>query len=180
MEKKVMEVIWHWIKMIVVCTLFTVILRAFIFIPVEVTGKSMSPTLKESDFVVMENFSSIKRFDVVVFTSNDGNTYIKRVIGLPGDHIKYEKDQLYINEKKVEEPFLDGVKKHKNEYVFTTDLDSEDLIGTKKIPKDQYFVLGDNRRLSKDSRSFGTVSSSAILGQAKIVYYPILHSKIVK
>ncbi|MFW7431923.1 signal peptidase I [Vagococcus carniphilus] len=180
MEKKIMDIIWHWIKMIVVCALFAIVLRAFIFVPVEVTGKSMSPTIKENDFVVMENFSEIKRFDVIVFTSSDGNTYVKRVIGLPGDHVKYEKDQLYINGKKLEEPFLDGVKKHKNEYVFTTDLDSADLIGTKKIPKDQYFVLGDNRRLSKDSRSFGTINSSAILGQARIVYYPLFHSKIVK
>jgi signal peptidase I len=102
------------------------------------------------------------------------------VIGLPGDRVTYEKDQLFINGKKVDEPFLKDVKKKKNEYVFTTDLDTTELIGTDKIPKNQYFVLGDNRRLSKDSRSFGTISSTSIVGKARIVYYPIFHSKIVK
>ncbi|MEG2255072.1 MAG: signal peptidase I [Vagococcus sp.] len=180
MEKKIVDMIWHWVKMLVICIPFVVILKAFIFIPVEVTGKSMSPTLKENDFVIMENFSKIDRFDIIVFTAPDGNTYIKRVIGLPGDRIEYEKDQLYVNGKPVEEPFLKDVKKKKNEYVFTTDLDTKELIGQEKIPKDQYFVLGDNRRLSKDSRSFGTVKSTAIQGKAQIVYYPIFHSKIVK
>ncbi len=180
LEKKILDIVWHWIKLIVVCSIFAVILQAFILIPVEVTGKSMSPTLKENDFIVMENFSQINRFDIIVFTSPDGNTYIKRVIGLPGDHVKYTKDQLYINNEKIDEPFLKDIKKHKNEYVFTTDLDSTEILGTKKIPKNQYFVLGDNRRLSKDSRSFGTISQTSILGKARIVYYPIFHSKIVQ
>ena len=180
MEKKIIDIIWHWIKMLVICVPFVIILKAFIFIPVEVTGKSMSPTLKENDFIIMENFSQINRFDIIVFTAPDGNTYIKRVIGLPGDRVEYEKDQLFINGKEVKEPFLKNVKKKKNEYVFTTDLDTLDLIGTDKIPKNQYFVLGDNRRLSKDSRSFGTISETSVLGKARIVYYPLFHSKIVK
>lgn len=180
MEKKIVDVLWHWIKMLVICVPFVIILKAFIFIPVEVTGKSMSPTLKENDFIVMENFSDIHRFDIIVFTAPDGNTYIKRVIGLPGDRVVYSKDQLYINGKKVSEPFLKDVKKKKNEYVFTTDLDTKDLIAAEKIPKNQYFVLGDNRRLSKDSRSFGTISTTSILGKARVVYYPVFHSKIVK
>ncbi|MFW7403581.1 signal peptidase I [Vagococcus fluvialis] len=180
MEKKIVDVIWHWIKMLVICIPFVIIMKAFIFIPLEVTGKSMSPTLKENDFIVMENFSEIDRFDIIVFTAPDGDTYIKRVIGLPGDRVTYEKDQLFINGKKVDEPFLKDVKKKKNEYVFTTDLDTTELIGTDKIPKNQYFVLGDNRRLSKDSRSFGTISNTSIVGKARIVYYPIFHSKIVK
>lgn len=166
--------------MLVICVPFVIVLRAFIFIPVEVTGKSMSPTLKENDFVIMENFSQIKRFDIIVFTSPDGETYIKRVIGLPGDRVVYEHDQLYINGEKIDEPFLKDVTKKENEYVFTTDLDTKELIGTDKIPKNNYFVLGDNRRLSKDSRSFGTISQTSVLGKSRIVYYPIFHSKIVK
>lgn len=166
--------------MLVICIPFVIILKAFIFIPLEVTGKSMSPTLKENDFIIMENFSQINRFDIIVFTAPDGNTYIKRVIGLPGDRVEYQKDQLFINGKEMKEPFLKDVKKKKNEYVFTTDLDTKDLIGTDKIPKNQYFVLGDNRRLSKDSRSFGTISEISVLGKARVVYYPLFHSKIVK
>ena len=109
----------------------------------------MSPTLKEHDFVVVENFSTVNRFDIIVFHAPDGNTYVKRVIGLPGDHIVYKNDSLYINNKLVEETFLKDIKKKKNEYVLTSDFDSKDLIGTKTIPKDQYFVMGDNRRVSR-------------------------------
>ncbi len=179
-EKKIVEIIWHWFKMLVICIPIVIILRAFILIPVEVTGTSMSPTLKGNDFMITENFTQINRFDIIVFSSPDGNTYVKRVIGLPGDHVEYKKDQLFINGKEVEEKFLKDVKKKKNEYVFTTDLDSKELLGKEEIPENQYFVLGDNRRLSKDSRSFGTVRDSQILGKARVVYYPLFHSKIVK
>jgi len=180
MEKRIVEMIWHWLKIFVLCTVIVFILRAFIFVPIEVTGNSMSPTLKEHDFVVVENFSDIKRFDIIVFHAPDGNTYVKRVVGLPGDHIEYKKDNLYVNHKLVEETFLKDIKKKKNEYVFTTDFDSKDLTGTKTIPKDQYFVMGDNRRLSKDSRSFGTISSYSIIGKAILVYYPLSDMKIIK
>ena len=180
MEKKIVEMLWHWIKMFVLCTVIIFIMRAFIFVPLEVTGNSMSPTLKEHDFVVVENFSTVNRFDIIVFHAPDGNTYVKRVIGLPGDHIVYKKDSLYINNKLVEETFLKDIKKKKNEYVLTSDFDSKDLIGTKTIPKDQYFVMGDNRRVSKDSRSFGTISSYSIIGKARLVYYPIQDIKIIK
>lgn len=179
MEKKILDVIWHWIKMMILCAVVAIILRAFIFIPMEVSGNSMAPTINEKDFIVTEDFSKIKRFDVIVFTSPDGNTYVKRVIGLPGDRVEYKKDQLLINGVKKDEPFLKNIKKKENEYVFTTDLDSKELIGMTKIPKNQYFVLGDNRRLSKDSRSFGTISEQAILGKAKIVYYPLSNIKVV-
>ena len=102
------------------------------------------------------------------------------MIGLPGDHITYHKDNLYINNKLVEEPFLKDVKKKKNEYVLTSDFDTKELLGVKTIPKDQYFVMGDNRRVSKDSRSFGTISSYSIIGKARLVYYPIQDMKIIK
>lgn len=180
MEKRILDVLWHWAKMFVLCGIVVMILRAFILVPLGVSGSSMSPTLKEDDFIVMENMTNIKRFDVIVFHSPDGNTYIKRVIGLPGDHIVYESDQLYINGKEVDEPFLKGIKKKKNEFVFTTDLDSTELIGRTTIPSNEFFVLGDNRRLSKDSRSFGTISETSIIGKARMVYYPVRHIKIIK
>ncbi|MGX4685971.1 signal peptidase I [Vagococcus sp. JNUCC 83] len=179
-EKKIVETIWHWLKMFVLCTIIIFIVRAFIFVPLEVTGNSMSPTLKEHDFVVVENFSTVKRFDIIVFHAPDGNTYVKRVIGLPGDRIEYKNDTLYVNEKKVEETFLKDIKKKKNEYVLTSDFDTKELLGVKTIPKDQYFVMGDNRRVSKDSRSFGTISSYSIIGKARLVYYPIKDMKIIK
>ncbi len=180
MEKKIVETIWHWLKMFVLCTVVIFIMQAFIFVPLEVTGNSMSPTLKEHDFVVVENISRVKRFDIIVFHAPDGNTYVKRVIGLPGDRISYKKDCLYINNQLIDEPFLKDIKKKKNEYVLTADFDTSELLGVKTIPKDQYFVMGDNRRVSKDSRSFGTISSYSIIGKARLVYYPIQDMKIIK
>ena len=72
-------------------------LRGFLFIPVPVEGNSMENVLKQGDMVVMEKFSEIRRFDIVVFQLADGTIYIKRVIGLPGENVSYQNDQLKIN-----------------------------------------------------------------------------------
>lgn len=156
------------------------ILRGFLLIPVPVDGNSMEKTLSQGDMIVMEKFSSIKRFDVVVFKLPTGAIYIKRVIGLPGDAVRYENDQLYINEKRIEEPFLEkNIKKDHETAPYTTNFNLSDLTTENTLPKDSYFVLGDNRRMSKDSRSFGAVQSKYILGKAQFVYYPITHMKFI-
>ncbi|MEG2644977.1 MAG: signal peptidase I, partial [Enterococcus sp.] len=117
-------------------------------------------------------------FDVIVFQQPDGTIYIKRVIALPGDEVRYEHDQLYVNNKKVAEPFLTNNRQQDHQVSpYTTDFKLEDLTGKTKLPADEYFVLGDNRRISKDSRSFGTVDSADILGKARAVYYPLSHIK---
>lgn len=178
--KKVLEVTWHWLKMLVVAYLIVLIIRAFIFVPIEVTGNSMAPTLKQHDFVISEQFTEIKRFDIIVFHSNDGNTYVKRVIGLPGERVAYRNDILQIDGNETAEPFLEGIRKKKNGFMYTTDFDSKELLGVKKIPKDSYFVLGDNRRLSKDSRSFGVIRSQDIIGKVRIIYYPVKDLKFFR
>ncbi|MBS5929987.1 MAG: signal peptidase I, partial [Enterococcus durans] len=150
------------------------IIRGFVLIPVPVEGNSMENILKQGDMVVMEKFSTIKRFDVVVFQLADGTIYIKRVIGLPGETISYENDQLRVNGKIVKEPFLTkNIKTDHESLPYTTDFTLEELINQKKLPENSYFVLGDNRRVSKDSRSFGTISQEDILGKARFVYYPL-------
>lgn len=157
-----------------------VIVRGFLLIPVPVTGNSMDQTLSQGDMVLMEKFSKVKRFDVIVFQQTDGTIYIKRVIGLPGDEIRYEKDQLYVNGHKMSESFLTNNRSHDYQVSpYTTDFQLNELIGEKKLPNNEYFVLGDNRRISKDSRSFGTVQGKDILGKAQAVYYPLTHIKII-
>ena len=105
---------------------------------------------------------------------------IKRVIGLPGESIRYENDQLYVNDQPVDENFLVKNRKNDHENVsYTNDFDLQSLLGVEKLGKDSYFVIGDNRRASKDSRSFGAISGDAILGNARFVYYPLTHMRFI-
>ncbi len=172
--------LWLAVKYLLISLFIGVVIRGFLLIPVPVTGNSMDQTLSQGDMVLMEKFSKVRRFDVIVFQQSDGTIYIKRVIGLPGDEIRYEKDQLYINGNKISESFLTNNRNHDHQVSpYTTDFQLEELIGEKKLRPNEYFVLGDNRRISKDSRSFGTVQSKDILGKAQAVYYPIKHIKII-
>ncbi|AYW50581.1 signal peptidase I [Tetragenococcus halophilus] len=173
---------WFWliIKYSFAAGLLAFLIRGFLLIPMPVQGSSMEDTVSQGDMVLVERLSSVKRFDVVVFNLPDGSTYVKRVIGLPGESVSYKDDQLYINDKKVAEPFLeDNLHSDDESAPYTHDFDFEELMGVKKLGKDSYFVIGDNRRLSKDSRSFGAISEDEILGTAHFVYYPLPHMKFI-
>lgn len=173
---------WSWliIKYSFIAGILAILLRGFLLIPIPVQGSSMEDTMAQDDMVLVERLSSIKRFDVVVFNLPDGGTYVKRVIGLPGESVSYQNDQLYIDGKKVAEPFLeDSLNKDKEAIPYTYDFDFEELMDVKKLGKDSYFVMGDNRRFSKDSRSFGAISEDEILGTAHFVYYPLRHMKFI-
>lgn len=148
------------------------LVRGFLLIPVPITGNSMTPTLSQGDMVIIEKITKINRFDVIVFQSIDGNMYVKRVIGLPGETIDYREGKLYVDGKYMEEPFLPETK-------ITNSFEFIELMGVEKLGKASYFVLGDNRPLSKDSRSFGAVSEEDILGKAQFLYYPFNHWKIL-
>lgn len=121
-----------------------------------VEGDSMMPTLHEEDLVRIVSHREPKRFDVVVLhpPSNEDETYIKRIIGLPGENLSYRNGQLYVNGKAVGDEFGS----------LTMDFSLDQLLKIKQIPDDYYFVLGDNREVSQDSRSFGLVNRSDILG----------------
>lgn len=180
MKQKRYLIDWFWlaVKYLIISIVFVFILRGFLLIPVPVDGNSMEGTLNQNDMVVMEKFTQIQRFDVIVFQLSDGATYIKRVIGLPGDKIEYKDDQLFVNGEQVEETFLEAnLAKDKGLTPYTTNFTLEDLLGVDTLPEDNYLVLGDNRRLSKDSRSFGTVEAEYIMGKVRFVYYPFNHMK---
>lgn len=175
-----LDLFWLTVKYAFLAGSFALLIRGFLLIPVPVEGNSMQNTLEQGDFVLMEKFSEIQRFDVVVFHMPDGTTYIKRVIGLPGETVSYREDQLYINNKKVAEPFLEeNLAEDEQRNLFTNDFEFDQLMGVSKLGEDSYFVLGDNRRMSKDSRSFGAISGSKILGKARFVYYPLNHLHFV-
>lgn len=137
--------------------LVVILIRTFIISPVRVDGISMVPTLSNGDFMLVEKFDkNFKRFDIVVL--HDGSSrLIKRVIGLPGEKIEYKDETLYVNGKIVNEKFIKGSS--------TADFSITEL-GYKKIPKDYYLVLGDNRAVSLDSRTIGLIKKSDIYGKA--------------
>lgn len=144
---------------------FVILLRSFVVTPVQVSGSSMDTTLKDGQIMLLDKisyrFEEIKRFDIVVIKEND-SYIIKRVIGLPGEKLLYKDDVLYINDKETKENF-------KNQK--TEDFNIKDL-GYEKIPNDCYFVLGDNRKVSLDSRLIGCIKKEDILGKANIVIFP--------
>ncbi|PQF25487.1 signal peptidase I [Enterococcus mundtii] len=180
-KQRYIDRFWLFIKFLLCSIVIAFILRGFILIPVPVEGNSMENVLKQGDMVVMEKFSEIRRFDVVVFQLSDGTIYIKRVIGLPGETVSYEKDQLKINGQPVEEPYLSkNIRSDHENAPYTTDFTLEELTGYAELPEDSYFVLGDNRRVSKDSRSFGTIARNEILGKARFVYYPLSEIKWIR
>ena len=157
---------------------FVVIIRLFVATPVNVKGSSMSPTLQNGDTMILykltKNIRGIKRFDIVVIKTDSGDL-IKRVIGLPGDKIKYE--VKYVNEEKtgvltingevVEEKFLTTSKK-----IGTCETNwticSEEIT----VPKGEYFVMGDNRDDSKDSRMIGTIPFKDVKGTTELILFP--------
>lgn len=142
-----------------------ILIRTFIITPVRVNGTSMYQTLNNGEIMLLDkisyNFNDIKRFDIVVVKTEESKI-IKRVIGLPGETLKYENNILYINGQEVKEPYL----KEKTEDFNITER------GYKKIPQDCYFVMGDNRDNSNDSRMIGCVKKNQIEGKTSLVVFP--------
>lgn len=173
--------IWEWTKALLIAVVLAVVIRAFFFEPSLVNGESMEPTLQDKDRLIVTKIGEPKRFDIIVFHATDKENYVKRVIGLPGDHIAYKKDTLYINGKPYDEPYLADYKKkildgNPLTYSFTLE---ETAVGEKVVPAGHLFVLGDNRRISKDSRRIGAIPMEKVIGTTKVVYYPFSEMKIL-
>jgi len=143
--------------------LMVILVRTFIITPVIVNGSSMEPTLLNKEILLLsKNNQNIERFDVVVLEIN-GERLVKRVVGLPGEHLKYVNNHLYINHNMLEEQYLE---KQTNNF-------NIDELGFSTIPYNAYFVLGDNRTSSKDSRFFGMININQIIGKVKYRIFPI-------
>ena len=138
----------------------------------QVVGNSMNNTLENEDMVLLYKLGykigNVKRFDVVSFYYDETKYLIKRIIGLPGEHIAYKDNKLYINGEYVEE----------NRDFVTEDFDLKQL-GYDVIPDGYYFVLGDNRENSLDSREIGLINKKDIIGRAIARVWPITDIKII-
>ena len=147
----------------VVIVIVVVLIRSFIVTPVRVDGLSMVPTLSDREILILKKYDhSFDRFDVIVF-EHDGNRLIKRVIGLPGDYVEYKNDKLYINGKHIKEKFVRNSE--------TADFKLED-IELDKVSEGCYFVMGDNRENSTDSRIIGEVCAEDIKGSTNFSIFP--------
>lgn len=146
------------IKPFNVCT-FIFILFIFMFVtvgnvifqPINIHGQSMEPTLHNGSLHYTIKHSPIDRFDIVVAKTNENENIIKRVIGLPNDTIEYKDNQLYVNLKKINEPYL--IQPYKQSDFKIT------------LKDDEYFLIGDNRAASRDSRIYGPIKSNQILSE---------------
>lgn len=183
MTKKKNE-FWEWTKALVIAVLLAAVIRYFLFAPIVVDGLSMMPTLHDQDRMIVNKFSYTfgepKRFDIIVFHAPENKDYIKRVIGLPGDRVEYKNDILYVNGKEYEEPYLEEFKNKVFDGPLTEPFTLEEITGQETVPEGHLFVMGDNRRFSKDSRHIGTVSMKEVLGNTSIVYWPLEDVRIVK
>lgn len=139
--------------------LVVVLIKTFIVSPIRVNGASMDPTLNDKDIMLLDEisyrFRNIERFDIVV-VKEENEYLIKRIIGLPGEKVEYKDNKLYIDSKYVKEDF-----KHKETFDFSTTLG-----------KDEYFIMGDNRTNSTDSRVFGPISRDEIMGKTSLTILP--------
>ncbi|MGP4039955.1 signal peptidase I [Gracilibacillus sp. D59] len=175
MENKVVKELLSWLKALLVAIIIVLLCRHFLITPSVVKGESMMPNLKDGDRIILSKISNIDRFDEIAFEAPDSNdNYVKRVIGFPGDTIEMRDDNLYINGELYEESYLDKYKSLLSEgQKLTNDFTLKELTGKERVPEGKIFVLGDNRRVSKDSRQFGFVNEEAIIGDVKMRIWPI-------
>lgn len=159
---------------VLVAVIIFLLLRAYVVQPFQVEGTSMNHTLQNGEQMLMFKMTELNRFDIVVFPDPRGSneSYVKRIIGLPGDRLYYQDDQLILNDQVIEETYLEPLK-GASEGNFTEDFNLWDNLGVTSVPEGYYFVLGDNRPYSGDSRQFGFVPIDSVLGEANFIYFPL-------
>ena len=189
-KRTVGQEILSWVLTILVAVVAALVIRSLIFEPVRVDGESMDDTLANGEimFVSKFDYSSTwlslpwqsndakeraprftiggdpKRFDVVIcrYPGRGDTNFVKRVVGLPGDKIQLVEGYLYVNDEKMEEPYI-------NDEYRTGRLNT---FGPYTVPEGKFFVMGDHRNNSNDSRSVGPIDRNMIVGHVRQVLYP--------
>ena len=174
-KKSLKREIFEWIMVFVVAAAMAFVVRTFIFEPVRVDGSSMLNTLTDSEFMIATKFDYLlgdpERFDIVICNypnTSDGMYRVKRVIGMPGETMELRAGELYIDGQHIEQNF---------------DMtENETYFGPYTVPEGHYFVLGDNRNNSKDSRSVmvGPLERDMIKGHVRAVVFPFNKMRLMK
>lgn len=161
---------FSFIQSIVITILLAFLLRVFVVQPFVVEGSSMEPNFHNSQYIIIDKvsyrFRDVKRGEVVVLHPpvDLSQNYIKRVIGLPGETVSVQDGEVFINNKKLDEPYL-GAEQHK-----TNQFNTQTPV---TLGANDYFVMGDNREHSSDSRDWGKLDKSAIEGRTWFIVFPL-------
>jgi signal peptidase I len=156
-----------WLRDLIISLAISSFIIIFLYQPVKVEGTSMMPSLDDQERIFVNKFvyrlESIERGDVIVFRypRDPSKSFIKRVIGVAGDHIRIDDGQVYVNNQLLQEDYVANM--------FSDERSLPELI----VPALSYFVLGDHRSMSNDSRDFGPVNTKFIYGKAVFGYWPM-------
>ncbi len=166
-EKSFKREIFDWIKEILIAFVVVFLITTFIAQLTNVVGKSMVPTLEDGDHIIIEKlskrFGGLNRYDIIVFPHEEDILYIKRIIALPGETVDIKDGKVYVNDKEIDSKYeFDVIEKYGDNLPIV-------------VPEGEYFVLGDNRNKSYDSRykAVGTVKKEDITGRALIRVWPL-------
>jgi signal peptidase I len=163
-----------WLPDLVISVVVAAFIIIFLYQPVRVEGTSMLPVLEDQDRLFINKMAyrvgEIHRGDVVVFLypHDHEKSYIKRVIALPGDGLRIDRGQVYVNNKPIRERYVPAQ--------YEDERSQQEMV----IPPHEYFVMGDHRSISSDSRDFGPVDKDLIYGKAAFVYWPMDQAGVVR
>jgi signal peptidase I len=155
-----------WLRDVLASVAVSVFIILFLYQPVRVEGTSMVPMLQDQDRLFINKLAyrmgDVRHSDVVVFhyPRDITKSYIKRVIALPGDRLRIDHGRVYVNDVKLAEPYVPAR--------YADERSQPEMV----VPAGEYFVMGDHRSISSDSRDFGTVDRGLIYGKASFVYWP--------
>lgn len=177
--KRGIAALFDFLQGIVVILAIMVMIYLFVMSPQEINGASMEPNFHNGEFILTNKitfkFSNPVRGDVVIFKSpgNKEIDYIKRIIGLPGDTVSLKNSKIYVNNQLLNESYLAP-----DIYIFGGAFlqDGSEIT----VPEGKYFVMGDNRPHSSDSREFGTIAKEDFIGKAMIRYWPFARAGLLQ
>jgi signal peptidase I len=172
-NKSLWMTVLDWVISLVIIIVFAFGIRYFVMEPRKVMMSSMYPTLVQDDLILVDKLAYLtakpERGDIIVFTpENGGDDLVKRIIGLPGEWIEYRDGFVYVNGQKFEEQDIHP----DTNYRQTFKPAKADIQGARKLSDNEYYVMGDNRPSSLDSRTFGPIKLDQFVGKAFFTFWP--------
>ncbi|KRL04384.1 signal peptidase I [Liquorilactobacillus oeni] len=182
---KALKEVLSWVMPVVIGVLIALVVRQLWFGIVKVEGDSMAPNLQDTERVMLLKKANITHNTVIVFdakgvdnnnpTVKEDTKYVKRVIGLPGDKVEYRNNgEVYVNNKHLPQGYISKKQRTVGTLTLTLKKASGVTLGSNQsftVPKGKYFVLGDNRKVSNDSRYYGFVPKSKVFGVVKVTFW---------